>query len=66
MAEVATHRDGLLSCLTKASHRRWELSAFLVQLLMGIKLRGASMERSGFSNRAEGEHAKETSGRVER
>jgi hypothetical protein len=65
VAAAVTHLDGLLSFLTKAARLGWELPTSQVQLLLGAKPRGASMERYGFTFRAAGKHGQETSWRVE-
>ena len=66
VAAAVTHLDGLLSFLTKAARLGWELPTSQVQLLLGAKPRGASMERYGFTFRAAGKHGQETSWRVSR
>jgi hypothetical protein len=66
VAAAVTHLDGLLSFLTKAARFGWELPTSQVQLLLGAKPRGVSMERYGFTFRAAGKHGQETSWRVER
>ena len=66
VAAAVTHLDGLLSFLTKAARLGWELPTSQVQLLLGAKPRGASMERYGLTFRAAGKHGQETSWRVER
>ena len=66
VAAVVLHLDGLLSFLTKAARLGWELPTSQVQLLLGTKPRGASLERYGFTFRAAGKHGQETSWRVER
>lgn len=66
VAAAVLHLDGLLSFLTKAARLGWELPTSQVQLLVGCKPRGASLERYGFTFRAAGKHGQETSWRVER
>lgn len=66
VAAAVSHLDGLLSFLTKAARLGWELPTSQVQLLLGAKPRGASMDRYGFTFRAAGKHGQETSWRVER
>lgn len=66
VAAAVLHLDGLLSFLTKAARLGWELPTSQVQLLLGTKPRGASLERYGFTFRAAGKHGQETSWRVER
>lgn len=66
VAAAVSHLDGLLSFLTKAARLGWELPTSQVQLLLGTKPRGASLERYGFTFRAAGRHGQETSWRVER
>jgi hypothetical protein len=56
----------ILSFLTKAARLGWELPTSQVQLLLGAKPRGASLDRYGFTFRAVGKHGQETSWRVER
>lgn len=65
-AAAVLHLDGLLSFLTKAARLGWELPTSQVQLLLGAKPRGASLDRYGFTFRAAGKHGNETSWRVER
>ena len=66
VAAAVLHLDGLLSFLTKAARLGWELPTSQVQLLLGGKPRGASLDRYGFTFRAAGKHGQETSWRVER
>jgi hypothetical protein len=66
VAAAVLHLDGLLSFLTKAARLGWELPTSQVQLLLGARPRGSSMERYGFTFRAAGKHGQETSWRVER
>ncbi len=66
VAAAVLHLDGLLSFLTKAARLGWELPTSQVQLPVGARPRGSSLERYGFTFRAAGKHGQETSWRVER
>jgi hypothetical protein len=60
------HLDALLFFLTKADRNSWELPTSQVQLLVGVKPRGTTFSRYGFTFRPAGKHGQETSWRVER
>ena len=64
-AEVE-HLDRLLSFLTKAARLSWCLPTSRVELLVGAKPRGASLERYGFRFTVVGQQGRELAWRVER
>lgn len=66
VAAEVEHLDRLLSFLTKAARLSWCLPTSKVQLLVGTKPRGASLERYGFRFTAVGRQGQEVAWRVER
>ena len=66
VAAEVEHLDRLLSFLTKAARLSWCLPTSRVELLVGAKPRGASLERYGFRFTQVGRHGQEAAWRVER
>lgn len=66
VAAEVEHLDRLLSFLTKAARLSWQLPTSRVELLVGARPRGASLERYGFRFTQVGRHGQESSWRVER
>jgi hypothetical protein len=66
VAAEVEHLDRLLSFLTKAARLSWQLPTSRVELLVGARPRGASLERYGFRFVQVGRHGQESAWRVER
>ena len=66
VAAEVEHLDRLLSFLTKAARLSWCLPTSRVELLVGAKPRGASLERYGFRFTVVGQQGREMAWRVER
>jgi hypothetical protein len=66
VAAEVEHLDRLLSFLTKAARLSWALPTSKVELLVGAKPRGASLERYGFRFTVVGQQGRELAWRVER
>jgi len=66
VAAEVEHLDRLLSFLTKAARLSWCLPTSRVELLVGAKPRGASLERYGFRFTVVGQQGRELAWRVER
>lgn len=66
VAAEVEHLARLLSFLAKAARLGWCLPTSRVELLLGVRPRGAKVERYGFTFLAGGQHGKELSWRVER
>jgi hypothetical protein len=66
VAAEVEHLDRLLSFLTKAARLSWQLPTSRVELLVGARPRGASLERYGFRFSQVGRHGQESAWRVER
>ncbi len=66
VAAEVEHLDRLLSFLTKAARLSWQLPTSRVELPVGARPRGASLERYGFRFTRVGRHGQESAWRVER
>jgi hypothetical protein len=66
VAAEVEHLDRLLSFLTKAARLSWCLPTSKVELLLGVKPRGARVRRYGFTFEALGRYGPEISWRITR